>query len=542
MPSSFPLRSLWFDSVLAYAVNLKHKACMKKIILSISYLFLTVALLAQDSQEPRPCATPSGKSAWLKKYQANPASFPKNLDTILYVPLTIHNVGTDNGSGYFPLDDVLDALCTLNEDFAASNIQFYIAGEIKYLARSDYYVHREVLDGADMMFENNVPNTLNCYIVQDPAGACGYNLPYGGVALRKSCISPNDHTWAHELGHALHLPHTFLGWEGGISYSDTLGLTHNYNDPAPTEVYYDYTYFKDTLIRDTLIIDTALVEYVDGRNCAIAADGFCDTPADYLYNRWNCSGTTSGTQQTDPDGVKFRSDGTLFMSYANDACQNRFSDGQIAAMRANLLDKKPYLLNQEEPQNQLPTTPLTLQSPSNQELVDFREVTFSWEAMPDADQYIFQVSRLPSFGFLEKDTLLTTNELTITDFRTDRTFYWRVRPYNSYSFCSPFSASRQFTTTTLTGTQDVYSNLDIQVLPNPVAKTDVLQLTLPSQNNAVATCSIVDITGRVIYKQQVRLNGNAVHISLAEIQLASGMYLVHFQSTVGNAVRKLVVN
>mgnify|MGYP000043822657 FL=1 len=85
-----------------------------------------------------------------------------------------------------------------------------------------------------------------------------------------------------------------------------------FSEPAPETVLYNYTLFKDSLILDTLIIDTAYVEKVDGSNCEYAADGFCDTPPDYLAYRWTCNqstGTSFGTM-LDPNGESFKSDAT----------------------------------------------------------------------------------------------------------------------------------------------------------------------------------------------------------------------------------------
>ena len=76
------------------------------------------------------------------------------------------------------------------------------------------------------------------------------------------------------------------------------------------------------------------VERVDGVNCDIAGDGFCDTPADYLNYRWNCNNQgLSNVTQTDPLGEKLKSDGSLIMSYSSDVCSYRFSEEQIAAMQ-----------------------------------------------------------------------------------------------------------------------------------------------------------------------------------------------------------------
>ena len=280
----------------------------KRLFLLGILLFVFKVGFAQNPLGP--CGTAPEKSAWLQKYQAAPAAYQKNLDTIIYVPLTIHLLGTDEGLGFFNYRNLMEAFCTLNEDYESANIQFYMEGEVHYIQNTAWFEHETLLEGGQMMFANNVEHTLNCYFVADPAGNCGYALPYAGLAVAKSCANPNDHTWSHEVGHALSLPHPFLGWEGGVSYDDS--VPPNFNAPAPLTVTYDYTFFQDTLILDTLIIDTAYVEFVDGSNCGIAADGFCDTSPDYLANRWFCDGNMeSATQQKDPSGATSKPDGTM---------------------------------------------------------------------------------------------------------------------------------------------------------------------------------------------------------------------------------------
>jgi len=144
----------------------------------------------------------------------------------------------------------------------------------------------------------------------------------------------------------------------------------NYNEPAPEKVTYDYTYFQDTLILDTLIVDTTYVEKIDGSNCTFAADGFCDTKPDYIASRWNCDENSNGfTEQTDPNGEKFYSDGSLFMSYALDNCSNRFTEDQIAAMRANLIDEKPSYLGNENVIDPIPDGEVAVVTPEELEVV-----------------------------------------------------------------------------------------------------------------------------------------------------------------------------
>lgn len=490
-----------------------------------------------------PCGSVGGRSAWLQRYQSNPEAYPKSLNTTLYVPLTIHLVGTDDGQGYFSVARLLDALCTLNADYVEADIQFFIEGDIRYINNSFWNSHPSVLDGAEMMFANNVPNTLNCYFVSDPAGNCGYNLPYAGIAMRKACSNADDHTWAHEVGHALSLPHPFLGWEGGVSWDDS--VPHNFNDPAPLTVTYNYTYFKDTLILDTLIIDTAFVEFVDGSNCQIAADGFCDTSPDYLSDRWQCNANgQSNTVQTDPAGVQFRSDATLIMGYADDACSNRFTAEQIAAMQANLLDEKPELLYNQTPEPDI-TQAVTLVSPDIGDLVPFNQVELSWTPVENAMHYMIQVSRVASFpGGITFEFVSETPFLSISELENNKTYYWRVRPYNRNHTCAGFSSSRYFQTGDVSAVSELNGIDRVKLMPNPLSSSAVpLQVEFEASEQTTLAIRLLATSGQVLALWNTRVSTGRQLMELAiPDQLAPGLYLIEFSDGYkGRRVEKLSV-
>ena len=517
------------------------------------YLLLTVFVasplcLSAQTGDPatKPCGTVSGRSPWLKKFQAQPELYEKNMDTVLYVPLTIHLLGTDEGMGFLSVNNLLTALCTLNEDFEQANIQFFIEGEINYLANSAWNSHDSVPQGAQMMFANNVPNTLNCYILTDPAGNAGYNLPYAGIALSRSYIGAGDHTWAHEVGHAFSLPHPFLGWEGGVSHDGS--VPHNFNDPAPPYVTYDYTYFKDTLILDTMIIDTALVELVDGSNCFVAADGFCDTSPDYLAGRWPCNAALESTiVQTDPANVQFRSDATLIMSYANDNCASRFSSQQIAAMRANLQEEKPNLLYDQTVLPVVSAVPATLLLPAPAETVPFNNVYLEWSPVEAATGYVIQISRLSNFPALltVEYTVTGSNNTLIFDLENNRTYHWRVRAFNTDHFCTAFSTATSFKTGEISAAESIADAGFFKLYPNPLSGNEVLHLQLAESNLLhLDEVQLLDLSGKQLWRiavSEMSFADNTYRINLPA-SLTAGLYLLKVRGDQGLWVEKVVIH
>jgi len=437
-------------------------------------LFSLLSFSSLHAQQPHFCATPAEKSEWLLRYQQNKQAFPRTFDTI-YVPMTIHLLGDDSGAGYFPLRKVLDAVCELNEDFETSGIRFYIEGDIRYVNNTDYYDHENFGPGFDMMEEHNVDNTINCYFVTNPAGACGYSIYGLGVALGHNCMAPGDNTWAHEMGHAFSLPHTFYGWEG---------INHSFAQPAPEEV------------------DGVLVERVSGADCEIAGDGFCDTPADYLHDRWNCNDEgLSNAKQLDPDSVQFRSDATFFMSYSLDVCSARFSDEQISAMRANLVDERPNFLFDQTPVYPVPDS-IGLVSPANGEtILAATEALLTWEPTPNATHYFVQVSPLPSFGSLVFSGVVQSLELELTGLEAERKYYWRIRPYNKVFACTDFGAVTTFTTGTITATGEAETLLSqALVFPNPANTGRKINVAFQADENIFLNVRVVNMFGVTVWE------------------------------------------
>lgn len=493
---------------------------MKNILFILCGFVFSITAMAQQVQVNQHCATPAIKTEWLSKYQSSPSSFPLPEKGMLFVPITVHVVGTDEGLGFFPADKVLTALCVLNEDFLDSEIQFYLKGPIRYLANSNYYEHN-FQGGAQMMNNNNVYGSINCYIVQDPAGACGY-YSFGGdaVALKKGCIGPADHTWAHEIGHFLSLPHTFFGWENLPNF--------DYTQEAPN------------------MIDNTFVERANGSNCAYAADGFCDTPADYLNYRWACDVDSRSTlEQIDPQGNTFKSDGNFFMSYSLDNCTNKFSNEQINAMRANLEYQRPELLtNQNTPVSLSEETDLL--SPEDESSVAPDLVNLRWKSVVGADYYIVEVSRLSNFPFLTHQEIVSDTTFQLLDLTPDKQYYWRIRPFGKYDFACETNIFSTYTFTTdgsvNTISPDVFAPLTGKIFPNPSSQNEPAQLQLTAIQPTDFTLRVFDSIGQLIMVQSGVVNPGLQSIALQIPNGKGGFYFVEINDGQKVSVIPWVVN
>jgi Secretion system C-terminal sorting domain/Peptidase M66 len=497
---------------------------MKKV-LTIIGLFTYFFAFSQEKNELSPCGT-------LTKHQESifaDVDFSRNSDdTILYVPMTLHLLANDNNK-IFNTIRVLDAFNRLNTNYVDSKIRWFIEGDIRWINSTFWNNHKTIPEGWDMMKNNNLPNTINCYFVSNAAGNCGYNLPYGGVANARGCSGPADNTWAHELGHALRLPHPFLGWEG---------KTYDPKKPTPTTVTYDYTLFKeDSIILNQTIIDTAFVEMADGSNCAIAADRICDTKADYISQRWNCdSKKESPATYKDPNGKDFKVDGTLYMSYSDDACQNRFSKDEIAIMRSTLRGKKKNLLYNQVPGKTLPSNATVLVSPADKAKVAPDNVLLEWTKIDNAKAYVVEVSRLSSFSGIDIEIITDKNFVNIKNLIADKTYYWRARAFNGYDG-GKTSERNSFVTTAATAVKGIDAVQVFSIYPNPVAEGNVT-LAFEMEKNITGTVTVNDIVGKIIFQQTQSFAAGEHHINIAVENLPKGLYIATLKDNNGGIVGK----
>jgi hypothetical protein len=510
---------------------------MYQIRVLLTFIIIIIAdttILTQELNDLYPCGTNMGRSPWLKKFQSDPASFAQRGNETLYVPVTVHIVGADNGSNYYREQNLVLAFCTLNKDFEASGIQFYMAGPIRYINNTGYANHNSILKGAEMMFAHNVSNTMNTYIVGNAGGFCGYNLPYAGIVISQNCARPNDHTWAHEAGHHFGIPHPFLGWEGGVSWDNS--VAHNYTDPAPDFVLYNYTLFKDVFYTDTLIVDTAYVERMDGSNCHFAADGFCDTAPDYLHIRWQCSpDRRSLITQTDPDGVAFTSDASLIMSYSFDNCSAYFTEQQMAAMRAYLIDRRSNYLHSYDVPDAPSQDAVIYNKPQTGESVYFLNVVLEWDPVADADAYLIQIATSPNFGIILEDTIVYQNSATFASLRNNSTLYWRVKALNSLYYCSGFSGSSHFITNGISAISDEGSFPQLTLYPNPVSRNQSLYMHQHLYESA--SVIIKDLWGREVQRLYMTASDPFIPMNIAE----RGIYILETELHGRRSVFKIVV-
>lgn len=458
---------------------------------------------------------------WLRDYQQHPENYSTNKNAALIVAaLQVHNVGDDNGTGYFPMESMLIALANLQYAYLDSDIQFYLTNGINYIDNTAWNNHETFGLGSQMMSANQVSGMLNTFITTEAAGNCGYYSPgVDASVVDKGCAGVTGQTWAHELGHYLSLPHTFYGWEG-IDYDKNVP-TSNYQNDVFTSI-----------------------EKVDGSNCDgfnAAADGFCDTPPDYISSRWNCTDNgDNGVDYFDTNGDAFRVDGGFYMSYSNGACKDRFSQEQSDAMRANIeFQREDIILDIEiEEVDIADFNPIF---PIENEEVAYNYVKLEWDPIPGATHYLVQIELYP-FGVVRVEKVVTATELITTELQAGRNYNWKVRPFNWGYFFAPFSDDVLFRTNETVATQEIEGVEGVQVFPTMVSNGQALNIQFEAvENIGEAEISLTSLTGVRHQVEQVFIQNGQNQFAIQPKGLNGGIYIVGVTTEQGSFYQKVVV-
>ena len=397
---------------------------MKKSLIIAIATFISMLTFAQNTSW---CGTQISNEWMQSFYNRNKDHLNHkgtNLNEVI-IPITYHLVGLDNGTGYYELAALFRSHCDLQELYANANIRFYIES-INYIDDTDYYNGQNTYR---LFVDENNRNTCNVYIVDDMQGVCGYSFVpeahdgsgwdgpnRGGIMLQKGCMQAGNTTYRHEMGHYLNLPHTFYGWEGEA--------TPDNNINAPTT------------------INGSTVERVARTNCLTSGDGFCDTPPDYISDRWTCNTTRTFI---DPEGTSFDLDEKNFMSYSNDGCSQYLMDDQLAEVNAAPANHRPYLLDLPVPASANLQVITGMVPTNNSYNINPNNIIISWPKQAEADYYHIQVAR---FNFINPtfDVVTTDTFYIIQNPSFNSEYKYQVRPISLTNVCTDFSEVITFTT------------------------------------------------------------------------------------------------
>ncbi len=409
------------------------------------------------------------------------------------LPITVHIVGTNTGGGYYSADNLFTVLCRLNEHYAPTGFYFGLKWPIDTINNTAYYDHADFSAGVSMMNANNVAGTINVYFVSNPAGACGYYAPSGdAVAIAISCAGGSSTTLTHELGHYFGLPHTFYGWEGG------------------------QTPWNPEMVRRGV-----------GSNCSVAGDGFCDTDADYLSERWSCP--YAKPAMYDINGDLYHPDSSLYMAYSTDNCMSRFSPMQMAFMRSRLQSVRSDLLAATFPAYSALDTP---RSALRGDSLWTGAPVVRWRRVPGAERYRVRLAPASATGYILQSTITADTFLRIDQLFAGSEYQCIVEPLSSVNLCRQKTGIIRFTGTdrqpTSVETAATGSAASFSLSPNP-ATASGWNLQADYLPAGVYTLRLTTIDGRLLQAQTQRLQTGPASFRVSPGTAPEGLYLIHLE-------------
>ena len=463
--------------------------------------------------------------------------FLRNKRTITYIPVTVHLIANIDSTGAPTVQSAVNTICNLNTYFLDMGIQYYFhpTRPINYLYNSTVFNDGYSNTSIGIMGMNKTPNAMNIYIGDRVSSNVAGYYSRGGdfVFIRKSEANITSKTLPHEIGHFFTLPHTFYGWEGQ-NYDSVYAGTN-----APVRISNRSVEFKARTGAHA--------------NCATAADGFCDTEADYYSYRVSCN---HNTVVLDPNGERLTPNPRNYMSYFADNCLDVFSNEQQDAIWASIRQRN--WLNFPAP-NTFVTNNVTnfLQVPANGDSLVYTtyegsNLEFSWAKQANAVGYIFRIERVlmgQGLGNLQDKWIPNTTANTIKHYFSlprQGNYRWSVSAIGANG-CETLIHTNEFYADVVVSVNEVNGTTkenghNIILMPNPVEKGQRITANIASHHDVRANVRIVSLDGRLAWEQKVDLFAdvdNLIHFDSES--LATGMYILQVQSEFGTSNSKIVI-
>ena len=175
----------------------------------------------------------------------------------------------------------------------------------------------------------------------------------------------------------------------------------------------------------------------------------------------------------------------------------------------------------------------------------YGSIYFEWSDVPNATGYLLEVARNNSFTLQASRYITSNNSINIADvFDANRTYYWRVRPFNDLHTCIPFSETQQFQSgTEATAVNEIKAVSDWTIDPNPVATDALVNVRVNATASFNAQVNLYHINGQLVKQLGDRplLTGENV-FTISTNGLSNGVYLVSLLTEEGQIHKRLVIS
>lgn len=447
---------------------------------------------------------------------------------IRYIPITYHLVAKNDKSGRLRVGNVFTNLCAINRIYEDQEVQFYIKN-INFVNNDFLYDNPSSALGAGWAtsIANSNRNAVNIFCAsvanRSELGVLAFYNPGGDYIVSGNAqVSSNGTTLAHEIGHFFSLAHTFYGWEG---------TTYSCNVPTPSTVTINGTAVQVEYVARDKRLNGQLV-------CKIAADGFCDTQADYnLGFGWNGGCVYTGCAK-DQDNAPLDPDERNIMSYFLNCLEYFSAEQKAAILRDYNSSARNYLRSPVYSPLQDVTGAVSIIGPSENSTTEgFNIVKLEWLPVNNATHYFVEIGEgsisQKTVGFITKRT-----DTTLTSLVSNKRYFWRVFAYNPNSFCHTQPNPISFVTGKFAvSTRDLSS--PVEKVNWIQSETGEIYFVLDSDKYKKVHVQFFDLSGRVLrnFSKDLIEGSNTIQIE----GLMGGTYLYKISDETSRISGKLVL-
>ena len=138
--------------------------------------------------------------------------------------------------------------------------------------------------------------------------------------------------------------------------------------------------------------------------------------------------------------------------------------------------------------------------------------------------------------------IVEENFLMITDLVVDKPYYWKVRPYNDYAFCTPFNDYESFLTADIVNVEETNEEAGLVVYPNILSEGDQLQIQFNAPRQSEVVIELTSIAGQNLFAERVSAatGQNQWQMQMPK-RLTAGVYLLHFRNGTTQHIKKLII-
>ncbi len=455
-----------------------------------------------------------------------------------FVPVQFHTISDNSGANTVSETSVNLALCELNERYDSLGIYFYMVAPINKIFSTA--VNNSVDTNHGFLIDHKDERYMNIFFGEVPrvelltptsfvAGYYSRHPDEDFIVVRNGNIADGV-TLEHEVGHFFTLAHTHRGWE---------------SEPYDRDVHGDTVTILTVGSSQSAALE---VELVDGSNCGnfgwtdpIAGDGICDTPPDYGFGQ-ACRCCTIGNDVFDRNGDLIEPMINNIMSYSDNCGEWVLSPDQIIAVQSSYFSsRRAYLRNNNTVTEYTPIdTTATLLLPENTAVIAaYDRVTLSWEAVPNAEEYIVRID-----GTIADEIRTTETELVLTNLKPNGNYLWSVTAVNKFGYgCIGNIVGRIFFTgNETTSVKELEEVTGLRIFPNPASSGDVLRILFDSEKSFNADLKLISLNGQLIAQKtdnRIVAGDNRMRLDLNNV--SSGVYLLELISEQGIKIEKIII-